>query len=66
MGRRFLLPALALMLTLSAPSALAKTVDVEVAGTGDTFTDANVSINPGDSHAAPTGGEAVTLGFQLR
>jgi PKD repeat protein len=49
MGRRFLLPALALMLTLSASPALAKTVDVEVGQTGDTFTDANVSINPGDS-----------------
>lgn len=49
MGRRFLLQALALMLTLSASPALAKTVDVEVGQTGDTFTDANVSINPGDS-----------------
>lgn len=49
MGRRFLLPALAVMLTFGASPALAKTVNVEVGKTGDSFTNANVTINPGDT-----------------
>ena len=49
MGWRLLLPALAAMLTFGASPALAKTVDVAVGQTGDTFTNANVTINPGDS-----------------
>jgi PKD repeat protein len=52
------------MLTLGATPALANTVDVEVGQNGDTFTNANVKINPGDSvhWDWAVGGHSVTSG----